>query len=587
MSWFTRRIFKGIALIALVVPLSPPAYSEPPVCESLQACLDELATPPANGDKGMSSRDQEVAKHLQGYGRAAVEPLLDLLQAANPKVRDRAGYTLRDMEMLTEDDLPALQAAMFGGNGWIAPAVARVGTPDAIRSLVENLRRDGSVPNQTTGALARLGGKAVPYLLEAYACIPRCASPQFQRALAAVFDEMGSAAASAVAPLVTTANDSAQPLALRVAALEALAAIGPEANAHGESLRPLLKSPQRKLAQAAAAALLSIGDGSAVGGLLDKLDVEKTPGGRWSLIRGIASLGGAGSVAGPRLQALLLDPSPWVAAAAAEALGWIGDEEATPHLLAATHSQHWLLVYQAAWSLGRLRAAEAREPLSQLRDGHWSYPVRTVAAQALEALDKPPEPPEAGLRRIIDHFQDVQRHIHEAPVCEGDVAWRGERLQLQDQAVWPPAPFTNSWPRFIPADARAVFPVDDGWLVGLDQGEFGGGLFHYSRAGRERVILKDAPIGGIYRASSGLVATEGVDHMMYRPGNVYRLVRSGNGSWQAQPLVTLQAAPRKTAMAQDGTLIVQSRGAVVAITQGGALEGAACVSGDAPESLQP
>lgn len=581
-----RRIAKWATFSLLLALL--PTHGESSVCDSLQACLADLATPPANRDKGMSGHEQAVARQLQGYGRAAVGPLLDLLQVDDAKVRDRAGYTLRDMDALTMEDLPALQSALVGGNGWVAPAIARVGTPEAIRSLVADLRRKAEETcNQTTFALARLGAKAVPYLLESYSCEPRCGSAVFHEALASVFREMGAEALAAVMPLIAQATDPAQPLALRLAALHALEYIGPHAKAQRHLLRPLLKSPQQELAQAATAALTRIGDASVVEGLLGELDAEKTPHGRWSLIRGIASLGDEGVTAGQHLQALLLDPSPWIAAAAAEALGWIGDEEAVPRLMAATHSSYWLLVYQAAWSLGRLQAPEARERLTQLRDGHWSYPVRAVAVQALEALDKPAEPPQSALQRVIDHFQEVQRLISNAPRCDGEIAWRGERLQLQDQAVWPPASPADSWPSFIPSDTRAVFPVEDGWLVGFNRGEFGGGLFHYNHEGQKRVILEDARIGGIYRTSNGLVATEGVDHMMYHPGIVYRLVREDSSAWHAQLFATLQAAPEKIAMARDGTLIVQSRGAVVAIAQGGALEGVECLSTPAEMPERP
>ena len=298
-------------------------------------------------------------------------------------------------------------------------------------------------------------------------------------------------------------------------------------------------------------------------------------------------MGSEGLSAAPRLRLLLKDPSSEVGSAAAEALGWIGDEEAIPQLLEATHSQHWLLVYQSAWSLGHLHAQEARYRLTQLKDTHWSYPVRKIAGQALDSLDKPTDSTATKQRPLLPSFQILQRLISEAPRCTDNITWRGEQLQLQTLTVWPPVSATGAWPTFIPSDARSVFPVEGGWLVGLNHGEFGGGLFHYTSSGKKRAILKNACVGGIYQTSSGLLATDGVDHMIYRPGNVFLLSRTSRGIWQAQPLVTLQAAPRNTAMTKDGTLVIQSQGAIVALTQGGTLEGVECRSAETHDPAGP
>ena len=277
-----REIIKGLFFLPIIILLLPGARGETQVCDSLESCLNDLATPPQLSDKGMSGHEQAVAKQLQGYGRAAVGPLLGLLRATDDKVRDRAGYTLADIDPVTVEDLPALKTAMSEGNGWVARAIARIGTPEAIQALVENLRRNPeSVPNQTTVALERLGDKAVPYLLQAYTCKPRCGSVAFIRALTIVFGRMEEKAEPAVTPLIAKANDTSQPLPLRIAALRTLEAIGPYAKAQRHFLRPLLDSPQPDLARAASGALTRIGDASVVENLLNRLDSEKSADGKW------------------------------------------------------------------------------------------------------------------------------------------------------------------------------------------------------------------------------------------------------------------------------------------------------------------
>jgi len=303
-------------------------------------------------------------------------------------------------------------------------------------------------------------------------------------------------------------------------------------------------------------------------------------------------MGDEGKAAGPQVEALMSDHSNRARSAAAETLGWIGYRESIPRLIVATQSQDWELVYQAAWSLGRLRALEARENLTQLRDGHWSYPVRMVAAKSLELLDQPlPNFEAVKERKVIGSFDNLQRLIHEAPTCEGEIAWHSQHLKLENNHIWPLPHSSKALPKFIPVGQGFVFQMDHGWLVGVGHGEFcGGGTgdyldcgLHYYNSKGKHFHIHNGNVRGIYKTSNGLVFTEGLDHVMFNSGHVFKLIQSTPDVWNTQLLAITQAAPRKVAVAADGTLIVQTQGSVVAVTEGGKLQNVVCLDGNKTE----
>src|ERR1700678_3576222 len=83
-------------------------------------------------DNGISDQGQEIAKELQHIGPEAIPYLLPLLRDNDKAVRDLASYALRDIDGLKEEHLDALIDSCRRGDGWIPPAIARIGTPKAV-----------------------------------------------------------------------------------------------------------------------------------------------------------------------------------------------------------------------------------------------------------------------------------------------------------------------------------------------------------------------------------------------------------------------------------------------------------------------
>lgn len=124
------------------------------------------------------------------------------------------------------------------------------------------------------------------------------------------------------------------------------------------------------------------------------------------------------------------------------------------------------------------------------------------------------------------------------------------------------------------AGDRRVKQVPDGWLVGFDHGEWGGGLWWFSQDGSRRVRVRP-PAGGPPDSVSGFVAENvvafddfagttivfmGLDHAGGQSGRLFRVVRGPEG-WQLILLANLRSRPR--AWVHDGDSILIQTGDVL------------------------
>ena len=119
------------ALLAAVLLCLPGAWC----CETLQACLDlyPKAKPSAHG---IGQDEVKLAEAVQKYGAEAVPYLIKLLDNGTENARQLAGYTLRDIDGLKPEHLPALirarrrKGSLYARAGiadyWIVNLVGRV-----------------------------------------------------------------------------------------------------------------------------------------------------------------------------------------------------------------------------------------------------------------------------------------------------------------------------------------------------------------------------------------------------------------------------------------------------------------------------
>jgi streptogramin lyase len=127
---------------------------------------------------------------------------------------------------------------------------------------------------------------------------------------------------------------------------------------------------------------------------------------------------------------------------------------------------------------------------------------------------------------------------------------------------------------------RHVLKVDDGWLVGYDDGQWDGSLWWFSRDGAraDKLFGYDASawtnvssvaassdasqtypragnVRAIVRTHDGILALTGASHEAVDEGGALRLDRVG-GRWQIRPLAVLDGAPRAYAVENANALLV-------------------------------
>ncbi|HWL51172.1 MAG TPA: hypothetical protein VNQ90_01965 [Chthoniobacteraceae bacterium] len=122
------------------------------------------------------------------------------------------------------------------------------------------------------------------------------------------------------------------------------------------------------------------------------------------------------------------------------------------------------------------------------------------------------------------------------------------------------------------ANATSFARVADGWLIGYNQGEFGGALHWYSRDGRRHYKISDHQIVDFFRLPTGWHAVEGMEHRHTSQGSVIRLVQTPpNARWRAVTIVRLPSAPYAASVCRDGSMLVTLSNSLVQVEAWGGI----------------
>jgi hypothetical protein len=98
--------------------------------------------------------------------------------------------------------------------------------------------------------------------------------------------------------------------------------------------------------------------------------------------------------------------------------------------------------------------------------------------------------------------------------------------------------------------------VEDGWIVGLNAGEFGASLWWFAPDGKKWYQISDEQVHGFLQTPQGLLALEGLAHLSSDRGQIIGVNRGAQGQWQSDPFVDLGSAPDAATRDKDGSLIV-------------------------------
>lgn len=542
--------------------------------------------------------DADVLKHNLLAHEDAVDALIPLLADPDERVAELAAYALRDAPRIDPDYLPQIRAGLDRGLGWLAPALARIGTDEAVREAVDRFLVSDSAPhNQEAYAVRLFGQRAIPVILERAACVPACHA-KTHYLLGAVLGEMGAERAVAGPALLRLATNRQSSPEIAKGALSMIADLGVDAKPLEPALlRERESSPHH--AHMVDSALVAMGSTEA-----GRIFAERLAGSPDVVtLRDLAEVGTPGRDAGPVVLALLGSGSE-LCAAAATTLGYIGYAQAMPKLIEALEDPADVtLAWAAAGALGRIGNQAALEALDDASATHWYAPVRHAAGEAATAIRSGTAMGSAsprnhfpseffafqsinqGLPSCVPDDEDKPESSHTklyyataagkldalkypAEVISYVAVDEDEQRQAGKDIVEVHAGNLVERKRAIEQTPHVALRVDDGWLVGGNRGEWGGELGFLGDDGSFQPIL-EVNVRDIHRLGDRIVVTTGLAHMTLNSGEVQAVQRLPGGQWQARVWRVLPGEPLNSRDTSDGLVISVNGGGAVGVAPDG------------------
>jgi HEAT repeat protein len=572
-----------LLLVFLLLGAAARGEPTPGACATVEACvarLVELGSSRGPQD-GITNEDGALGRALAKLGPDALPPLTALLEHRHPQVRESAAYALGFFGEAAKPAIPALIRAVKKKVSWAVWALGLTKDASVLPTLKQVLLRGDMGMVSVLGDFGEAGVAVLVEVLE-----DRKTSTKVLRILLDEFDSRTGAppvTAPVVPRLVAVLADARRPPLARRVAILWLENIGPAASEAIPELRKVREtSGDEPLRDAASHALAAMGDGDVVANLIRALD-KRDGVDRGSVLAFLGRLGPAATPAIPRLSEMLRTAEDWKdRERAADALGWTRSPEAVPVLLEALGDLSWRVQYEAVTALGRVGSGEALPMLAAVRQEHWFGPVRRAAARAIEAIELAGRAP-----RPMHYSQGVFKARWAA--WEGREASPEERCWDAEARQWRVRK-GERWltlkpvdrPRQLDTFQNFPFPelrsaqtsfhrVEGGWLMGVDKGEFGGGLWFLGEDGSRTPILEteEESVLGFAELPGRLLAFTGMSHMGLNEGFAYTLTREGDGTWTLHRLVQLPGFPKAWRIDADITLVVATGSGVVELAYTG------------------
>lgn len=117
-----------------------------------------------------------------------------------------------------------------------------------------------------------------------------------------------------------------------------------------------------------------------------------------------------------------------------------------------------------------------------------------------------------------------------------------------------------------------IEPYENGWLAGLDAGEWGGRLTWFSSDGKHKIVILQDNVQGIAKVGKETLILRGLTHLGIDEGSVSKLIKDGNGNFQIQDLVDLKSMPRSFVVESDESILISVMDKIVRVKTTGEME---------------
>ena len=119
----------------------------------------------------------------------------------------------------------------------------------------------------------------------------------------------------------------------------------------------------------------------------------------------------------------------------------------------------------------------------------------------------------------------------------------------------------------------ATLKVADGWLVGFNDGEWGGALYWFSPDGTAKYKISKHQIVDYIQTSDEVFAIEGLAHLGLSEGSIISISQSSNqGPWEVTAQCRLPQAPRAIIQHPDGNWLIVLSDSFVSVTPDGKIK---------------
>jgi len=571
-----------------------PAWS----CVTLDLCMAKFYQV-ADESSGVNTDESQLAKKIASFGDDAVVELLPILLNEKEKYRDLAGFALRYVETIDEKYLDALYEGLKKDRGWLPTTIAKIGTSKAKNYLIQDFIRKPESGGQMGFAFARLGEKVTEDLINLYRCSNGC-EQSFLFDLSDVFRNIDTISDDDVLVIMSLINDRNVQSDAKNMLLELL--LKPE-NLSNKLLNELasISNTDPFYSNIINQVLIKHNHFESKQLMVKLIEADN----RWDhalndVYYKLTQMEGKGTFALPALYKVALKPESENRYRAIRTIGFIGNSDSSVFLSNLLDEKiDWLVVYSAINSLSQLNAKTEFGKLKSIADTHWYKVVRDAAQAVIDRFDNDDEYQSIFyLEKYSAQFNDLD-YLKEAElkhdsiwlpklgVCdnksfkiiEGTIAQKKYRNKNNKESFIEFSYFGSILSdSYFPDDNRlyphVVLKAENDWLLGRDQGEFGGELL-VKQENNFNVLLNEN-IEDIYKMDFGYIATTGLAHMMFDSGYIYLISKTDSGNWNTDKWLKLPGAPRTSWFIEGNKLLINTTRASITITQTGDIETVEC-----------
>ncbi len=554
-----------------------------------------------------SLKEQSIIIKLLELGDDAMPFIIKLLDEDDELISRVGAVALREAKSIDAKYLPNIIKGLEKDVSWLAPALAKIGTPEAAEVAVKQYLVSKSAPhNQEAYALELFGKRAFPAILKAARCEFGCNANTYYL-LGYASGEMESDREEAARLLIGVVEDASLPESIRLGVLQMISYLEkPGLVVEANLLK--IKENEPLLEDAVNHALIGIKSkhsGRIYAEMLDK-EVDRYK------LRDVAELGRSGYDAGETITRQLKNNDFEIKLLAARTLGFIEYVPAAHRLIQLLDAHSSVqLNWVAAESLGRMKSELAIPALKATAEGHWYPPVRDAARKAIEHI-KTGENYENEFHKsnfAFDYFSYQQfgletcEKIALAPTPEpkDHKLYKSNAKEELDSLAYPSVILSygaNDEAQQQEADPNGIIVVNehnivenreeikqvprvalrvgDGWLAGSNRGEWGGELVYIADNGNVTEII-NSNIEDIYKLGDRYIAITGLAHLTMNNGMIYELFQAADGNWRAKEWLALPGSPRTSWFVETGEILINtSGGGSILLSQNGSMRMAEC-----------